>query len=295
MTVSIKAWSHKPMFSSDDKTKLPGTLNPGSIILCLLVCQTALGAAPNAKPPETGGNAAKATDTARQSDSYSHGGGGSEINTSSTDWPAPPPAKMGPGIGTPYLGPGASAYTPAGGADPNHPHIFHLQAAKAAVFEGGSLQGANSENWPILVGQKGSVYMIRLKVGAIREPHWHPSAWELNYIISGKVRWSFVGPNSSQDVLEGGAGDLIMIPQGHFHYFENASATEDLIVLATFNTDSVEPKDDVALAQSISSLPPSVMAALFGVDVSVFKNLPVVKHRLPIVVRPNGETGANPK
>lgn len=270
-------------------------ISPWPLILCLLVCQTALGAAPNARPADKGGTAAKPTDTAKQSDTYARGGSGSDINTSSSDWPAPPPMQMGPGIGTPYLGTGASAYKPEGGADANHPHIFHLQSAKAAVFEGGSLQGANSENWPILVNQKGSVYLIRLKVGGIREPHWHPSAWELNYIISGKVRWSFVGPNSSQDVLEGGAGDLIMVPQGHFHYFENASATEDLIVLATFNTDSVEPKDDVALAQSISSIPPSVMAAIFGVDVSVFKNLPVVKHRLPIVKRPNGQTGADAK
>ena len=212
--------------------------------------------------------------------------------TSSSDWPAPPPAPTGPGIGTPYLKPAAYPYTPPGGPDPHHPHLFHLQSTEANVFEGGSLQGANSENWPILVNQKGAVYLARLKVGGIREPHWHPSAWELNYVISGRVRWSFVGPNSSQDVFEGGAGDLIMAPQGHFHYFENASATEDLIVLIVFNADAAEPKDDIALAQSISSVPTSVMAAIFGVDESVFKKLPIIKNRLTIVRRPDGKTGA---
>jgi oxalate decarboxylase len=97
------------------------------------------------------------------------------------------------------------------------------------VFPGGSLQGANSENWPIMVGQKGAVYLARLAVGGIREPHWHPSAWEVNVILAGRSRWVFVGPNGTQDVFEAGKGDVIFAPQGHYHYFEKASATEELV------------------------------------------------------------------
>ncbi|CAF4308198.1 unnamed protein product, partial [Adineta steineri] len=26
--------------------------------------------------------------------------------------------------------------------------------------------------------------ILTLKVGGIRQPHWHPFAWELNYVIS---------------------------------------------------------------------------------------------------------------
>lgn len=74
-------------------------------------------------------------------------------------------------------------------------------------------------------------------------------------------------------------------PQGHFHYFENASDTEDRIVLIVFNADSAEPLDDVPLAQSISSLPPHVLAAVFGVDESVFAQLPVLTQRTVIVSR----------
>ena len=118
-----------------------------------------------------------------------------------------------------------------GGTDPDHPHLFHLADWGGNVFPGGSLQGANSENWPILVGQKGAVYLARLAVGGIREPHWHPSAWEVNVILAGKSRWVFVGPNGTQDVFEADKGDVIFAPQGHYHYFENASATEELVAL----------------------------------------------------------------
>lgn len=179
----------------------------------------------------------------------------------------------------------ASDYAPAGGVDPDHPHLFHLQSATSNDFDGGSLQGAHSGVWPILTDQKGAVYLARLRPGGVREPHWHPSAWEMNVVLSGRVRWSFVGPNSTQDVFEGGAGDAIFAPQGHFHYFENASDTDDLTVLIVFNADSAEPLDDVPLAQSISSLPPHVLAAVFGVDESVFAQLPVLTQRTVIVSR----------
>ncbi len=33
-------------------------------------------------------------------------------------------------------------------------------------------------------------------------------------------------------------------PQGHFHYFENASDTEELAVLIAFNASSSEPEDE---------------------------------------------------
>ena len=195
------------------------------------------------------------------------------------------PPTEGEGIGAAWLGLPASDYAPAGGVDPDHPHLFHLQSATSDDFDGGSLQGAHSGVWPILTDQKGAVYLARLRPGGVREPHWHPSAWEMNVVLSGRVRWSFVGPNSTQDVFEGGAGDAIFAPQGHFHYFENASDTEDRIVLIVFNADSAEPLDDVPLAQSISSLPPHVLAAVFGVDESVFAQLPVLTQRTVIVSR----------
>jgi oxalate decarboxylase len=159
------------------------------------------------------------------------------------------------------------------------------------VFPGGSLQGANSENWPILVGQKGAVYLARLAVGGIREPYWHPSAWEVNVILAGRSRWVFVGPNGTQDVFEAGKGDVIFAPQGHYHYFENASATEELVALIVFNSDAAEPKDDIGIGQSLTAIPNDVLSAVLGVPVSTFEQIPTVPGRIVIVKRPEGQTG----
>jgi oxalate decarboxylase len=169
----------------------------------------------------------------------------------------------------------AAAGRSGGGADPTHPHLFHLASAASSSYGGGSLQGAISSNWNILSGQQGSVYLARLKPGGVREPYWHPSAWELNFVISGKVLWSLVGPDGTHDAFDGAAGDLVFAPQGHFHYFENASDTDELVVLIAFNTDASEPQDDIGLVASFSALPADVLGAIFGTtSPETFRNIP---------------------
>jgi oxalate decarboxylase len=69
------------------------------------------------------------------------------------------------------------------------PHLFKLTASDPMVYHGGTLQGANEDTFPVLRGQNGAAYFVHLDVGGIREPHWHPTAWELNFVISGRAKW----------------------------------------------------------------------------------------------------------
>lgn len=192
-----------------------------------------------------------------------------------TDTSRPPQA---PGTGPAWIDPGGSPVLkgdrPAGGVDPNHPHLFHLADAPANVFNGGGLQGAHCENWPLVKGQNAAVYIARLEPGGIREPHWHPSAWEVNFVIQGRAHWTFVGPAATQDDFDAVKGDVVFAPQGHFHYFANASDTEDLVVLIIFNSPSTERADDIGIVHSLSALPPEVLGAVFGADPQLFRDLP---------------------
>ncbi len=92
--------------------------------------------------------------------------------------------------------------------------------------------------------------------------------------MQGRVSWTFVGPEATHDNFEAGKGDLVFAPQGHFHYFENASDVEDLVVLIVFNSSSTEPDDDIGLVQSLSAIPPDVLAAVFGGSPDTFNDLP---------------------
>jgi oxalate decarboxylase len=113
-------------------------------------------------------------------------------------------------------------------------------------------------------------------------------------ILAGRSRWVFVGPNGTQDVFEAGKGDVIFAPQGHYHYFENASATEELVALIVFNSDAAEPKDDIGIGQSLTAIPNDVLSAVLNVPVSIFEQIPTVPGRIVIVKRPDGQTGARP-
>ncbi|MFC4087083.1 cupin domain-containing protein [Amycolatopsis samaneae] len=186
----------------------------------------------------------------------------------------------------------ARASTPASGAVPPagggaSPFLFSLNKSAPTVFNGGTLRGADKDTFPVLTeDQKGSVFLIHLDVGGIREPHWHPTAWELNYVISGTAKWTILGTHGDKHYhnseFVAHQGDLVFAPQGFFHYFENGSKTQGLDVLAVFNTSVGEPADDIGIVGALNSLPRDVLAATFGVPESAFQGVP--KKIEPIVI-----------
>jgi oxalate decarboxylase len=166
--------------------------------------------------------------------------------------------------------------TRSGGADLNktQPHLFHLTFADAATYRGGTIQQANEDTFPILSGQDASISFTRLQPGGVREPHWHPSAWEVNYVISGIALWTVLEPGGYRERFEAKVGDVAFLPRGSFHYFENAHVSDDLTVLSVFNSSATEPKDDIGIVASLNSMPSDVLAAVFGMPVDAFNAMP---------------------
>jgi oxalate decarboxylase len=164
------------------------------------------------------------------------------------------------------------------------PHVFRIADAEALNFDGGSIRQASEDNFPILVGQQASIAMLDLEPGCIREPHWHPSAWEANIVVKGTAKWTVLEPLGYSRQFEATVGDVVFAPQGALHYFENVGS-DTLTLIIVFNASTIESRDDVGIASSISAVPPDVMAALFGVPVATFADLPVVRGSTPIVRR----------
>lgn len=161
-------------------------------------------------------------------------------------------------------------------------YLFKLEDSKAKKFHGGNLKGASFHEFPILKGQHGSLYSVRLEPGGIREPHWHPNAWEFDYCISGKAKMTVLSPQAKTETFEVGPGDAVFVPQGHFHYFENAGPDELHFIIA-FNTELGEAEDDIGIAASIGVLPHDVLAKVFKVPEIMFADFPRYKDRLVIL------------
>jgi oxalate decarboxylase len=136
--------------------------------------------------------------------------------------------------------------------------------------------------FPILKGQRGAFYSVRLEVGGVREPHWHPNAWEFDYCISGLGRMTVLAPQGQAETFEVNPGDIAFVPQGHFHYFENIGQ-EPLYFIVAFNCEQGEAEDDIGVASTIGVLPHSILAKIFNVPEATFSNFAHIKDRLVMV------------
>ena len=129
-----------------------------------------------------------------------------------------------------------------------------------------------NRTFPILTGQEASIQLITLQPGGIREPHWHPSAWEINLVTKGVASWVLIDGNGNHESFEARVDDLVFAPQGSLHYFENLG-TEDLDVLIVQNASASEDKDNVGIGEAFSQVPPQVLSAIFGVPTETFSSL----------------------
>ena len=96
-----------------------------------------------------------------------------------------------------------------------NPFLFDLAKSKPHVRKPqGTVQGAFQKNFPVVTGQNAAMFLVVLKPRGIREPHWHPDAWEFDYCISGKARMAVVAPNNVWQSFEVKAGQSVFVPQG---------------------------------------------------------------------------------
>ena len=161
-------------------------------------------------------------------------------------------------------------------------HLFRLGAQPPVTHDGGSFRQASGDNFPILKGQEASIVLLTLQPGGIREPHWHPSAWELNIVTAGVASWVLIDGNGNHESFDQKVGDVVFAPQGSFHYFENRGPADMKIVIIQ-NTSAPEDKDNIGIGESISRLPPQVLSAVFGVPAETFASFRKIDNSIVIL------------
>lgn len=136
------------------------------------------------------------------------------------------------------------------------------------VAQGGTIQEANQSTFPGLQGNGLSIYLLTLKPGAVRIPHWHPDAAELDYILSGKARIGLAFPDGEWERFDVEAGSIAILPQGWFHYIENVG-TDTLQMLVIFNNSN---PNDIGISEGFQAIPKEVLGLTFGVPADSFKD-----------------------
>lgn len=123
-------------------------------------------------------------------------------------------------------GPQARAVTELGAAKT---HRYRLMAQKPhAGSESGTLHIASSHEFPLSTTLVGMV--LKLKPGAMHEPHWHPNASEWHCVVQGRAKVSLFAADKRMSVAELGPGDCAYIPRGCGHTIHNIGKDECEIV-----------------------------------------------------------------
>jgi oxalate decarboxylase len=128
---------------------------------------------------------------------------------------------------------------------------------------------AMTASFPILAGL--ALFLIHLKPVGIIEPHTHPNASELNYVINGKVRFTVYGPGGKIESAEISQGQVFFVPRGYFHYLENPDNTDCGMVASFFNNEDPE---FIGITGGISAYSDKVLGSVFNKDPTFFGNLP---------------------
>ena len=86
---------------------------------------------------------------------------------------------------------------------------YRLEQQPPRTDCGGVVRGASVRQFPVSQG----IASMRLQPGCLRELHWHTTAAELGYVVSGSCRTTVLSPDrAATDTF--GPGDFWYFPRG---------------------------------------------------------------------------------
>jgi oxalate decarboxylase len=145
---------------------------------------------------------------------------------------------------------------------------FPLTRTKPQVTrKGGTVIECTVKNFPVVGQSDAAIFLLTLEPGAVREPHWHPNAWEMEYVVSGNARLGVVLPDGTFDLVDLGPGDVGFVPQGWAHYIENIGNTVMKMPIVFGNNQP----NDIGLSTFFSGVPTSAFARTLGLPESVME------------------------
>ena len=113
-------------------------------------------------------------------------------------------------------------------------YTYHLSELKPNIANGGGeVSIVDSKKFPVSTAICSAI--VRLKPGAIRELHWHPTGTEWQYFLQGTGRMTVFNSAGRARTMDFNANDVGYVPSMAGHYVEN-TGSEDLVFLEMFKT-----------------------------------------------------------
>jgi oxalate decarboxylase len=146
-----------------------------------------------------------------------------------------------------------------------HRHALMAQKPRVSTA-GGSLHIASSKEFPMSTTLTGMV--LRLKVGAMHEPHWHTDANEWHYVLKGRTRVTLFAPDKRVAVAELSPGECAYIPRNCGHSIQSIGP-EDAEMVGVLDSGTYH---ESSLSDWLAKAPRHLLANNFGIPESAVAN-----------------------
>lgn len=151
--------------------------------------------------------------------------------------------------------------------DRDRTHRFPLMAQKPRVSTaGGQLYVASAKEFPVSSNMTGTV--LKLKAGAMHEPHWHTDANEWHYVLKGRTRVTLFAFDKRVAVAELSAGECAYIPANCGHSIQNVGK-EDVEVIGVLDSGAYH---ESSLGDWLAKAPRHLLANNFGLPEAAVAN-----------------------
>jgi oxalate decarboxylase len=148
---------------------------------------------------------------------------------------------------------------------------FALEKSEGRVQGGSYGKEATVKQLPISKGIAG--VSMRLEPGVMRELHWHATAAEWAYVVTGRVRTTVVDPQGRTGIDDFGPGDIWYFPRGHGHMLQ-CLGNEPCHFILVFDNGYFSEFGTFSLTDWLGHVPPALLAKNLGVPAATFAGFP---------------------
>ncbi len=146
-------------------------------------------------------------------------------------------------------------------------HRYALMAQKPKVSTaGGSLHIASAREFPMSTTLTGMV--LKLKRGAMHEPHWHTDANEWHYVLKGRTRVTLFAADKRVAVAELSPGECAYIPRNCGHSIQNIGP-DDAEIVGVLDSGTYH---ESTLSDWLAKAPRHLLANNFGLPETAVAN-----------------------
>jgi oxalate decarboxylase len=148
---------------------------------------------------------------------------------------------------------------------------FALEKSTGKVIGGSYGKEATVAQLPISKGIAG-VSML-LEPGAMRELHWHATAAEWAFVLTGRVRTTVIDPQGAAETNDFEPGDVWYFPRGHGHMLQ-CLGREPCHFILIFDNGYFSEFGTFSITDWLGHAPKAVLAKNLGMPGATFDSFP---------------------